>query len=153
MKHRLAAVSIALALLCAAPASARDDLVTIAHPDGGTFRASLTSRVACNGFWIVGDYEQRRDDAVVFQGHSVFGFDQQAQEVTLYWFDTMGMPADAFRGKFEGTKLTLTAKNAMGQHRLTYDFADKAKLRSKMETSQDGKQWIAMFDGVYTHKK
>jgi hypothetical protein len=40
----------------------------------------------------------------------------------------------------------------MGQHRLTYDFSDKKNLRSKMETSQDGKSWMAMFDGVYQHK-
>jgi hypothetical protein len=121
-------------------------------PKGGVASASLTSRVACDGFWVVGDYEQRRNGAVSFRGHSVFGFDQQSQEVTLHWFDSMGMPTDVFRGKFDGAKLTLTAKNPMGQHRLTYDFSDKKNLRSKMETSQDGKSWMAMFDGVYQHK-
>ena len=42
-----------------------------------------------------------------------------------------------------------TCANFMGTHRLTYDFGEKGTLRSKMETTQDGKKWMPMFDGVY----
>ncbi len=120
---------------------------------GGMAEASLTSRLACDGFYVIGDYEQRRGDMITFRGHSVFGYDEKTQEVSLHWFDSMGMGADVFRGKFQGQALTLLCRNPMGQHRLTYDFTEKGRLRSKMETSQDGKQWQAMFDGVYHHER
>lgn len=64
----------------------------------------------------------------------------------------MGMADDVFRGEFQGEALTLVCRNAMGQQRLTYDLGEKGTLRSKMETSPNGKQWAAMFEGVY-HKK
>ena len=121
-------------------------------PKGGVASASLASRVACDGFYVAGDYEQRRNGVVTFRGHSVFGYDDQSQEVVLHWFDSTGMGADIFRGKFQGQTLTLTCHNAMGHHRLVYDFSEKGTLRSKMEMSPDGKKWSAMFDCVYHHK-
>lgn len=121
------------------------------EPKGGVANASLSTRVVCDGFFVAGDYEQRRGGTVTFRGHSVFGYDDKSQEVILHWFDSMGMGPDVFRGKLEGQLLTLTCHNAMGTHRLAYDFSEKETLRSKMESSQDGKQWMAMFDGVY-HK-
>jgi hypothetical protein len=121
-------------------------------PKGGTATATLINRVVCDGFYVAGDYEQRRDGGVTFRGHSVFGYDTQSQEVVSHWFDSMGMGADVFRGKLEGRTLTLLCKNAMGQHRLVYDLAEKGTLRARMESSQDGKQWKPMFDGAY-HRK
>ncbi|MFO0985045.1 MAG: DUF1579 family protein [Planctomycetota bacterium] len=120
-------------------------------PKGGVATASLVSRVACDGFYVVGDYEQRRDGVVSFRGHSVFGYDAPSQEVVLYWFDSTGMGVDVFRGKLEGQTLKLTCHNAMGHHRLVYDFRERDTLRSKMDTSADGKQWQTMFEGAYHH--
>jgi hypothetical protein len=80
------------------------------------------------------------------------GYDEKAQEYVLHWFDSMGMGDDVFRGRLEGQRLTLLSKNFMGHHRLTYDLSEKGTLRTKMEMSGDGKQWKAMFDGVY-HRK
>ena len=120
-------------------------------PEAFVAQAKLTSRVALGGFYTIGDYEQRKDGELVYSGHSVFGYDPQKDEVVLHWFDIMGMGADEFRGKLQGERMTLTAKNAMGMHRLSYDFSEKGTLRSKMEMSADGKQWGVMFDGVY-HK-
>lgn len=122
-------------------------------PAGGKASATLTSRVVCDGFWVAGDYEQRRGEAVTFRGHSVFGYDPNAKEVTLQWFDSLGMGPDAFRGRFQGQVLTLVCKNPMGTHRLSYDFGETGTLRSKMESSQDGKTWQPMFDGVYHRAK
>ena len=119
------------------------------EPQGCTAAASMQSRVACDGFWVVGDYEQRRDGVVCFRGHSVLGYDQQAGEVTLHWFDSMGIGAEVFRGKFLGDALVVTCKNPMGFHRLTYDLRDANTLCARMETAQDAKTWSPMFDGVY----
>ena len=121
-------------------------------PKGGVAQATINSRSACDGFYVVGDYEQKRGGQVTYRGHSVTGFDAKTQEVVMYWFDSMGMGIDEFRGKFKGDSLALLSKSPMGHHRLTYDMSEKGTLRSKMELSQDGKQWSAMFDGVY-HKK
>jgi hypothetical protein len=121
-------------------------------PKGGTASATLSGKVACDGFYVVGDYEQKRNGVVTFRGHSVFGFDDKTQEVVLHWFDSMGMGADVFRGKFVGQTVTLLNHGPMGHHRMTYDFSEKGTLRSKMETSQDQKQWTPMFDGVYHQK-
>jgi hypothetical protein len=121
-------------------------------PKGGVAQGTMTGRVACDGFYVVSDYEQKRNGAVTFRGHSVFGYDANAQDVVLHWFDSMGMGADVFRGKLQGQVMTLDCKSPMGHHRLTYDLNEKGTLRSKMEMSQDGKQWQTMFEGVY-HKK
>jgi len=119
------------------------------EPKGGVAKATIVSRVACDGFHVVGDYEQRRNGVVTFRGHAVYGIDPKSQEVVLHWFDSMGLGGDVFRGKFQGQTLTLECKNPMGHHRLAYDFSEKGTLRSKMESTQDGKKWSPMFDGVY----
>lgn len=93
--------------------------------------------------------EQKRDGAVTFRGHSVFGYDDKKQEVQLHWFDSMGMGAEVFRGTLEGQKMTLASQSAMGHHRISYDFSEEGTLRSRMEMSSDGKQWKPLFDGVY----
>jgi hypothetical protein len=121
-------------------------------PAGYTASASLTNRVACDGFYVTGDYEQKREGVVTFRGHSVFGCDPKSGEITLHWFDSMGLGVDVFRGSLAGQRLTLTCQNAMGTHRLAYDLSEKGTLRSRMESSKDGKQWAPMFDGVY-HRK
>jgi hypothetical protein len=121
-------------------------------PAGGKATATISNRTACDGFWVVGDYEQRRGGAVTFRGHSVAGYDERSGEVQLHWFDSMGMGADLFRGKFDGSRLTLTCTNPMGHHRLAYDFSERGTMRSRMETSADGQRWSPMFDGVY-HRK
>jgi uncharacterized protein DUF1579 len=122
------------------------------EPKGGVATATIEARVACDGFWVVEDYTQRRGQVVTFRGHGVIGYEPKTDEVVLHWFDSMGMGADLFRGKFEGQSLTLTCKNPMGTHRLTYDLREPGTIRSKMESAQDGKTWAPMFEGVY-HKK
>ena len=121
-------------------------------PEGGVSQATLANRAVCDGFYVAGDYEQQRGGAVTFRGHSVMGFEQKTQDYVLHWFDSMGMGDDVFRGKLKGPVLTVTSKSPMGHHRLTYDVAEKGTLRSKMEMSEDGKQWQVMFEGVY-HKQ
>lgn len=122
-------------------------------PKGGVAQASLATRVACDGFYAVGDYEQSRDGKVTFRGHSVIGFDTKSSEYTLHWFDSMGMGAELFRGQFAGDAIAFLSVSPMGHHRLSYDFREKGTLRMKMEMSQDGQSWKAMFDGVYQKQR
>lgn len=121
-------------------------------PKGGKANATTSGRVICDGFYVAGDYEQKRGGQVTFRGHSVIGFDDKTQEVVMHWFDSMGMGAELFRGKWKGDVLTLQSRSPMGHARLTYDFQEQGTLRTRMEMSQDGAQWAPMFDGAY-HKK
>src|SRR5262245_55599697 len=100
------------------------------EPEGGVATATITNRVVCEGFWVVGDYEQRRGGAVSYRGHSVFGCEPKGEEVALHWYDSMGIGVDVFRGKNQGQVLTLVCKNAMGTHRLVYDLSQKDTLRA-----------------------
>lgn len=126
-----------------------------ADPQGGTATATMNLRLVNNGFNVVGDYQQTRKGSTSpsFTGHSVFDYDTKSDELILYWFDSMGMGAHPFRGKFDGKHATLMmAPDAMGHLRLSYDLSEKNTLRMKMELSQDGKKWNPMLESVY-HKK
>jgi Protein of unknown function (DUF1579) len=118
-------------------------------PKGGVASARLKSQMALGGFALVSDYEQERDGTVTYQGHAVYTYDPNEQTYSLHWFDSMGSPAEAFRGKFEGGVLTLLSRNARGHARMSYDLSGKDALKSKMEVSEDGENWTTFFDGEY----
>ncbi len=122
------------------------------EPKGAKATATISNRVACDGFWVVGDYEQRRGPTVTLRGHAVYGYDAQSDEVVLHWFASTGMGPDRYRGKFEGERLTLTGKHATGTDRIVYDLREKGTCRSTTESSQDGKTWTPTFEGVYRRK-
>jgi hypothetical protein len=121
-------------------------------PKGGVASARSQSRVALDGFALVADYEQQRDGVVTFQGHGVYTYDAKERCYLLHWFDSIGGPAEVFRGQFDGDVLTLTSRNPQGFARMTWDLSGKGRMKSRMEMSQDGKSWAALFDGVYTRK-
>jgi uncharacterized protein DUF1579 len=125
-------------------------------PKGSTATATMNLRVANQGFNVVGDYEQKKKGSTTatFTGHSVFDYDAKTDELILYWFDSMGMGAHPFRGKFDGKQVALMMKDpTMGNLRLSYDLSEKDTLRMKMELSQDGKQWKPMLESVYHRAK
>ena len=119
-------------------------------PKGGTADASIENRKALDGLIVIHDYEQRRDGKVSFQGHGVFSFDAEREIYSMHWFDSMGMPANEFRGKLEGDVLTLTNQTPQGQSRAVYDLSGKDAYKFKMDVSQDGKQWKTFMEGSYT---
>lgn len=121
-------------------------------PTGGTATARIDSRLALDGFALIGDYEQQRGGVVTFRGHSVWTYDGQANEYLLHWFDSMGCPPNVFRGKLDGDALTVTCRDATGNWRLTYHFVGEGQLRTRMDISQDGEQWTTMFEGSYTRQ-
>jgi hypothetical protein len=123
-------------------------------PKGGKATATMNLRLVSGGFNVAGDYEQKREGSknVTFSGHSVFDYEAKTDELVLYWFDSMGMGAHPFRGKFDGKRVTMSMKNPMGQFKLSYDLSEKDTLRMQMELSPDGKKWNKMLESVY-HKR
>lgn len=105
-----------------------------------------------NGFVVIGDYEQLRDGQVTFQGHGIQSYDTNQKCYLLHWWDTMGMGEEIFRGGFEGEKYVLTSKNPMGYARLTYEFPEPGRMLSKMDMSQDGKNWQSFMECDYRRK-
>jgi len=120
-------------------------------PEGSTAQAHHSIRVAIGGFGVVVDMEQRRDGEVVFSGVGVWTVDPQDHdhECVLYWFDSIGMGMETFRGGWEGDVLTVSSKGSTGRFRLTYDLSEADTLRARMDTSPDGDQWKGMFEGTY----
>ncbi len=118
-------------------------------PKGGVAIGRMKSRVALNGFALIGEYEQERGGAITFTGHSVFTFDAQEEVYTLHWFDCLGTPPEVFTGRLEDEVFTVS-HGGPGMHaRLTYDITDAQHLASKMEMSDDGTNWKTLFDGRY----
>jgi len=118
-------------------------------PKGGVALGRTTSRVALNGFALIGDYEQVREGVVTFSGYSVMTYDPAEERYMLHWFDCLGSPLEIFQGCFEGDVLTLS-HGGPGMHaRISYDLSEPDHLVSRMEMSQDGKGWVALFDGRY----
>ncbi|MEQ1756540.1 MAG: DUF1579 family protein [Micropepsaceae bacterium] len=109
----------------------------------------ITNRAALGGFSVVQDYFQSHNDVPTYQGHGVFTWDGQAGEYVMYWFDSMGSPANVFRGSRSGSVWTLTSKNAQGITRSVWEFPTGRSYRHRMEVSPDGKAWSTFMDGEY----
>ena len=121
-------------------------------PKGGKATGRMSSRHGLDGFALISDYEQERNGAITYSGHSVFTFDPKESAYIVHWFDSMGSPPEVFRGAFTGDVLTI-AHGGPGMHaRLTYDLSHDKRLKMRMEMSKDGKEWKALFDGEYARK-
>ena len=120
-------------------------------PEGGVARGRTTARVALAEFAVVTDYEQERDGQITFSGHGVWTVDPRdaESECVLYWFDSLGMGVETFRGGWQGDVLRVRSRNPMGHARLTYDLSEPGVLRTLMETSRDGERWSPMYEGSY----
>ena len=120
-------------------------------PEGGVANARNSARVALGDFAVLVDYEQERDGHGVYSGHGVWTVDPQDEEneCVLFWFDSIGMGLETFRGGWDGDVLTVRSRNPMGQFRLTYDLSEAGTIRARMETSPDGGEWRPMFEGTY----
>ena len=119
-------------------------------PKGGTAVGKVQNRVSLDGFIVVQDYEQVRGGAVTFRGHGIFSWSQEEQCYIMYWFDSMGMAPNVFRGNFQNGILTLTNKNSQGFSRAIWDLREGNRHTFRMEGSQDGTTWQTFMEGNYS---
>jgi hypothetical protein len=118
-------------------------------PKGGAAKGTTKSRLALDGFAVIGDYRQERNGATTYSGHSVFTFDEKSNAYSVHWFDCLGSPPEVFTGQLKGDVLVM-AHGGPGMHaRLTYDLRDANLLQTKMEMSKDGSAWNTLFEGRY----
>jgi hypothetical protein len=118
-------------------------------PKGGKAKGRTSARVALGSFVVISDYEQVRDGNVTFAGHGVWTIEPASGLYAMYWFDSIGLGMETFRGTWEDDVISLVSQNPMGRFRLTYDLSAADVLRSRMESSQDGESWVPMFEGTY----
>jgi hypothetical protein len=117
---------------------------------GGPAVGRITGRVACDGAFVVADYEEEKDGRISFRGHSVFGWDSKRKVVTWYWVDSMGTPpAQAVTGQWEGDTLVLAQDFPEGRSRYTYRFEGADRYHFTIEGMRDGKTWETMMKGSY----
>jgi hypothetical protein len=118
-------------------------------PNGGSAIGRVHNRLALEGFAVIQDYEQERDGRVNFAGHGIFRWDPLEQCYILYWFDSMGMPPNIFKGTFDARVLKLVSKNGQGHSRAVFDFSKENQYDYRMEVSPDGTQWYLFMNGIY----
>ena len=118
-------------------------------PEGGTATGRNEMRLALDGFALISEYEQERDGAITFRGHGVMTYEAGDERYVLHWFDSIGSPAEVFRGTFDGDLLSLS-HGGPGMHaRLSYDLSTPETLRTRMDMSDDGDEWATFFEAVY----
>ena len=116
---------------------------------GGPAVGTVKNRSILDGFYVVQDYSQERDGSVAFGGHGVFGFDAQAGEYTIHWFDSFGSSQE-FRGTYADGVMTLVNETpGMGFFRVTYDLTAEDSYGFRMEVSPDGNGWYPFMEGTY----
>jgi hypothetical protein len=96
--------------------------------------------------------EQERNGAVTFRGHGVLSFDSGEQCYRMHWWDSMGCPANEFKGTFERQVLRMSCAGPQGHNRVTWDFSQTDRYRFKMEVSSDGQEWHIFMEGDYSRQ-
>ncbi|SEF29645.1 Protein of unknown function [Amycolatopsis pretoriensis] len=103
-----------------------EELAASPWAPASTARAECRYRSELNGFALVQDYRQLRDDGTEFLGHNIFTVDPHTGETLWYGFDSYGYPPESpARGDWSGATLVLEKQTARGvaRHRLTPDGA------------------------------
>ena len=121
-------------------------------PEGGKATGRFERRMALEGFSLIGDYEQEREGRITFRGHAVYTYDTAAREYVVYWWDSMGMPANVYRGQLEGDALVVECDEPQGRSRITTRVTGKDTLHFLMEHSPDGRTWSTCMESVYQKK-
>lgn len=101
-----------------------EELAASPWAPASTARADCAYRLALNGFALLQDYRQRREDDTEFLGHNVFTADPRTGETLWYGFDSYGFPPQSpARGGWDDGTLVLAKETARGvaRHRLTPD--------------------------------
>jgi len=121
---------------------------------GGPAVGRLEGEVILEGFFVVSDYVEEKGGQVTFRGHGIFGWDDKANNVTWYWFDSMGgTPPAPSRGTWDGETLVLRSNAPQGEGRYTYRFEGKDRYVFRIENSTDGgKTWKKLMEGTYRRK-
>jgi hypothetical protein len=119
---------------------------------GGTATGRYVQRRDIGGFFALQDYVQEKGGKVTYQGHGIFGYDNERKTFTWYWVDSFGMvPAAPSRGQWNGDTLVFEHEPVGDRRgRYTYQFSGDDAVTFTIENSQDaGKSWQLFMTGKY----
>jgi hypothetical protein len=108
----------------------------------------FSARMGVDGMYLITDYEEERDGAIVFRGHGVYGWDPRTGKYTMHWFDSMGFPPSETLGTWEGDTLTFESRSDHGMARYVYELVDGG-YTFKILSSADGAEWKPLMEGSY----
>ncbi|MEV0071691.1 MULTISPECIES: DUF1579 family protein [unclassified Amycolatopsis] len=98
-----------------------EELAASPWAPAATAKATASYRAALDGFAVVQEYVQTREDGSNFLGHNVFTVDPATQETLWYGFDSYGFPpGEPGRGGWREGTLHLEKRTPRGVawHRL-----------------------------------
>ena len=101
-----------------------EDLAAAPWAPAATASATCSYRLALDGFTVLEDYVQTREDGSRMLGHHVFTVDPATGETLWYGFDSYGFPpgGPARGGWHEGTlHLKKHTERGVAAHRITPD--------------------------------
>ena len=118
-------------------------------PKGGSAIGMIHNARSLDGFAVVQEYQQVREDIASFFGHGVFRYDAQKSQYELHWFDSFGGAPSLFIGTFEHGLLVLQQATQGGFMRTSWDLRQAGIIRYKAEVSGDAIAWQPFMEGVY----
>jgi hypothetical protein len=122
-------------------------------PKGGTAIGRIDARAALEGLAVISDYAQEKDGRITFHGHGIYTWDARRKSFVMTWFDSMsaGTPGIA-HGIVTGNTLRFQNQSEFGHGRYVYDFEGAGAYRFRIESSNDGENWIRFMDARYVKR-
>ena len=118
--------------------------------EGGPARSHVSARIDLNGFYLIQDTRQVRDDKESFATHALFTYDRDDRLYKLFWYDSLGyFPPSPASGSWVGKTLTLVRGSLRGNARHVYEIIDENSYSMKIQFSPDAEGWSDVLTGVY----
>ena len=119
--------------------------------EGGPATARVSARAELGGFYVEQHYTEEVQGKVSIQVRAVFGWDEEKQQVLVYWFDSYGFaPQQPGTGQWDGDTLLLTRVSSRGMTRHHYRFENAGCYTMRLESSFDGgATWQPVMEGRY----
>lgn len=119
------------------------------NPERRAAIGRFASRIGVDGMFLITDYEEEREGAVVFRGHGVYGWDAARGRHTMFWFDSMGGSPIETLGAWDGDTLTFETRGPHGMARYVYELHGADRFTFRILASRDGEAWSPMMEGSY----
>ena len=114
-------------------------------------KGTENSKMECGGLWLVSDFQGQMLGRP-YQGHGVYGYDQNAKHYTGIWVDSLQSYVASFQGSYDTKAKTLTMwtetanqNGAMVRWRGVTEWKDdNTRVWTAYTPGSDGKEFVSM---------